>query len=632
DSMAFMRLMIFNLSHAWYGEVIRAKLIEAVGEENASKLEIHYPEGNPSILPETEIEFNKIDKAGKLRKAQGPFIKQSMGSNAWAISAEKSATGSPILCNDMHLQLSTPSIWYKIHLKSNNINSTGVSLPGIPLILVGHNDKIAWGATLAFTDAEDLFIETFDKENPFTKYKYKDKWKESEIILEEIEIKDKEPHIEKVIYTDHGVIVSDILSNKNERLALSSMALRPARSMIGFQLLNHAKDWDDFVNAMRHIEAPQLNVVYADAKNIGVWCTGKVPIRKKGNGMVPVDGSSGQFDWKGEVPFEEMPHAFNPKRGYIVTTNNKIVTDDYPHYLGSVWMNGYRAKRIEDYFDSLEKISVEDCIKMQLDFMCLPGIEFVQIYKDLDVFGSDPNPKVKAAYHKMIEWDGILSADSVGGCLYEVTRYFVTRAMLVPNLGEELTNTFMGVGLNPIILPSHEFYGHDTTSLLRNLNDPDSWWIKHAGGREQLLRRGFNTAFEWLMSNVSTNIEKWQWGSIHKVIFEHSMSIQPPMDKVFNRGNIPAGGDTDTPCQMAVMPDDPFNVKGGSWAPSVRFINDMGDLAKSISQFAPGQSGQIGSKHYDDRILDWMEGKYMNMNWTRGQIESSLEGKLILKP
>ncbi|MFV2015883.1 MAG: penicillin acylase family protein, partial [Candidatus Heimdallarchaeota archaeon] len=336
DSMAFMRLMIFQLSHAWYGEVIRAKLIEAVGEENAAKLEIHYPLDNPSVLPETEIEFNKIDKTGKLRKVQGPFIKQSMGSNSWVISADKSATGSPILCNDMHLQLSTPSIWYKMHLKSNNINSTGVSLPGVPLVLVGHNDKISWGITLAFTDAEDLFIETFDKENPFTRYRYKEKWKESEIILEEIEIKDRESHIEKVIFTDHGVIVSDILSNKNERLALSSMSLRPAKTLMGFKLLNYAKDWNDFVEAMRHIEAPQLNIVYADKKNIGYWLTGKIPIRKKGNGMVPVNGSTGQFDWKGEVPFEEMPHAFNPKRGYIVTTNNKVISDDFPHYLGSV--------------------------------------------------------------------------------------------------------------------------------------------------------------------------------------------------------------------------------------------------------------------------------------------------------
>ncbi|OLS22588.1 MAG: Penicillin acylase 2 precursor [Candidatus Heimdallarchaeota archaeon LC_2] len=632
DSMAFMRLMVFQLSHAWYGEIIRAKLIEAVGEENASKLEIHYPEDNPSILPDTDIEFNKIDKAGKLKKTQGPFLKQSMGSNSWVISADRSATGSPILCNDMHLQLSTPSVWYKIHLKSNNVNSTGVSLPGVPMILVGHNEKISWGATLAFTDSEDLFIETFDKENPFTKYKYRDKWKESEIILEQIDIKDKDPHIEKVIYTDHGVIISDILSEKNERLALSSMSLRPSKTLKGFTQLNYANNWDDFVEAMRNITAPQLNFVYADSKNIGYWCSGKVPIRKKGNGMVPVDGSSGQYDWKGEVPFEEMPHAFNPKSGLIVTTNNKVIPDDFPHYLGSVWMNGYRAKRIEDYFNSLEKISIEDCKKMQLDFMCLPGIEFVNIYKELDVFGLDPNPKVKAAYNKMIEWDGNLTADSIGGCLYEVTRYFVTRAMLIPNLGEELTNTFMGVGLHPIVLPSHEFFGHDTVVLLRNLNDPGSWWIKHAGGKEQLLRRGFNTAFEYLLDKLGSNINKWQWGAIHKAIFEHSMSIQAPMDKVFNRGNIPVGGDTDTTCQMAIMPDDPFNVKGGSWAPSVRIINDMGDLVKSESMYAPGQSGQIGSKHYDDLINMWDKGEYMTMNWTRGQIESKLEGKLILNP
>ncbi|MHA2254063.1 MAG: penicillin acylase family protein [Candidatus Kariarchaeaceae archaeon] len=629
DTMGIMRYMVWSMSHGWYAEIIRAKLIEAVGEEHASKLEIEYPNENPYTLPKN-IDFNKIDKDGNLIKLKGPFFNQNGGSNAWVISGKKSTTGNPILCNDMHLTLSLPSIWYQNHLKnrSERKSITGVSICGLPMVMVGHNDKITWGMTFAYTDAEDIFVEQFNKDNP-TQYRFKGEWKEAEIIREEIEVKDDLNHLEKVYITHHGPVISDVLEGQTERLSISSMGLKPVNSLKGWHLLNKANTWNDFVTAMKHIDAPQLNVVYADVDgNIGHWVTGKVPIRKKGSGMAPVIGWSGEYEWTGEIPFEEMPHSLNPERGFIVTCNNKIVNDEYPHYLGSIWMNGYRAKVIEDYFDSLDKISIDDCKKMQLDFTCLPGMEFIKHFEDIKI--QDPNPKVKEALEIMKSWDGQLTTDTVGGCLYEITRYLAVKHLLAPNLGEELTNTFMGQGFHPIILASHEFYGHDTVVLLRLLDEPDNWWVQHAGGKEKLLLHSFNRAFEYLMDNVGSNINNWTWGSVHYIDFPHSMSIKSPMDKVFNRGPFPAGGDTDTPCQMAIIPEDPFMVK--YWAPSVRFINDMGDFARSITIYAPGQSGQLGSRHYDDLINDWMSGEYFPQLWTKGQIEQHSEGTLTLKP
>ncbi len=379
DSLAFTRVMIWQLSHAWYSEIVRAQIAEKAGAEHASELDIRYPAGNPLTLP-TGIEFNRLDNEGILRKVGGPFLQHGKGSNAWAIAATRSATGKPVLCNDMHLQLSLPAIWYEVHLVAEDFNVIGVSLPGVPLVMVGHNAHIAWGMTLAFTDCEDLFIERFDPQDP-GRYQFMDGWREATIIPEPIKIKGQdEPHIENVVVTHHGPVISDVIGEPGERLAVCSMALQPCQAFQGWMDLDRAKGWDDFVRAMRLIEAPQLNVCYADVEgNIGYWVTGKVPIRARGDGSVPAPGWTGEYEWVDEVPFEAMPHALNPTSGYIVTCNHRIIGDDYPYFLGNAWMNGYRARRIVDYIESKSTLSLEDHRRLHVDFVCLPGVEFVDI-------------------------------------------------------------------------------------------------------------------------------------------------------------------------------------------------------------------------------------------------------------
>jgi penicillin amidase len=202
DSMAFSRVVTWQLSHAWYGEIIRAWLIEAVGEEHAAELEIHYPEQNPVTLP-AGIEFNRLNPDGTLRAARGPFLSRGMGSNAWAISGRRTTTGKPFLCNDMHLTLALPSLWHEVHLIAGEFNVTGASLPGLPTVLVGHNKRIAWGMTLAFTDCEDLFIERFDPQAPH-RYEFRGEWLDAEVIPESIRVKGgAKPHTEQVIVTHH---------------------------------------------------------------------------------------------------------------------------------------------------------------------------------------------------------------------------------------------------------------------------------------------------------------------------------------------------------------------------------------------------------------------------------------------
>jgi len=625
DTMAFTRVMVWQLSHAWYGEVIRAQLAEKVGDEHAAELEIQYPALNPLTLPKG-IEFNRLNNDELLSKVGGPYLSQGKGSNSWVICAERSASGSAVLCNDMHLQLSLPALWYEVHLVAPGMNVTGVSLPGVPMILVGHNEHIAWGMTLAFTDCEDLFIEKFDPGDPH-RYQFGDTWREAEVIPETIPVKGRaEPHIENVVVTHHGPVISDVIGVSEQRVAVNSMALRTGKAFQGWMELNQAANWDDFVAAMRLIEAPQLNVTYADTEgNIGYWVTGRVPIRAKGEGDVPAPGWTGEYEWTGEVPFKEMPHAFNPEQGFIVSCNHKIVPDDYPYFLGKVWMNGYRARRISDYIESKERLSMDDHRALHVDFTCLPGKEFAAQVESLKSTDAD----ALLALQLLKAWDGRLVTTSTGGAVYEVARLHLTRNILEPSTGKEMATRYMGQGFHPLLLPTHEFYGHDTVAVLRLLSSPEAWWLKQAGGRDAVVEKSLKEAIQWLRATLGPNPSGWQWGKLHRVSFAHALALQKPLDQVFNRGPFPIGGDTDTPCQTAFFAHDPYDNK--AWAPSFRQVVDMGDLSRSVAIFPPGQSGILGSPHYDDLIQPWLNGEYHPLLWTRQQVESQVEGKLVLE-
>jgi penicillin G amidase len=621
DSMAFSRLMFWQLSHAWYSEIVRSQLISKVGPEHAAEWEINYPPANPTILPQG-IEFNRLDPDGSLKGAR---LQRGQGSNCWAISGDRSITGRPYLCNDMHLVLTLPTIWYEAHINGGPLNISGVTMPGIPFALVGHNDRISWGITLAFTDCEDLFIEKFDPDHP-TRYQAPDGWREAEIIHETIKVKGAADHVEPVQYTRHGPVISDVVGYPEQKVAVCSMALRPTHGLHAWNLLNRASNWTEFSEAMHLVNATQLNVGYADVDgNIGYYVTGAHPIRGKGDGRVPAPGWDAEYDWQGGVPFEDIPHALNPEKGYVVTCNNKIIPDDFPYDLGSVWMNGYRARRLSEMIEEKDKVGPDDFNRMHMDVFCFPAVDFIKRLENV----SSTDPQIERMLSRLRHWDLRLSTDSVAGSIYEVIRYSLVRNLMEPVLGVEMTNHLLGIAFNPVLLNDHEFFGYDTVSLLRMLDDPESWWIQQAGGREALIRTSLHQAADYLSKKLGANEEDWQWGKLHRLTFAHALGAQKPLDKVFNRGPYPIGGDTDTPLQTAMSPESPYDNK--LWSPSVRFIMDMSDLSKCQVVTPVGQSGQLGSPHYDDFIDLYMTGKYHPMLWTREQVEANLEGKLTLE-
>ncbi len=621
ESIAFLRLLLWELSFGWFGEITRARIREKAADGEADAAQLRYPQGNPCTLPEGGAPRT----AQKwLQEAGNPFVKRGMGSNAWAVSGERTVTGKPFVCNDMHMPMMAPTIWYENHLVGGEYEASGISVPGVPLIIGGHNQSIAWGLTVAYTDSEDLFIEKFDPYCP-RNYLCGNEWRQAELINETIQVKGrKTPHVEQVRVTRHGPVISNVIDTGSEQMALQSMALQPGSTLDALLQLNMAQNWNEFREAIREVRVAQLNTVYGDVKgNIGYWTTGAVPIRAQGDGLTPVPGWSGTHEWEGEVPFEDMPHILNPQSGSIISANNRIVPDDYPYYLGSIWENGYRARRLAEAIERKQILTPKDFSEMQMDVTCIPGLEFVQ---KLDGFES-ANPDVQLALDQLRNWDGQLTATTSGGTLYEVITNVLMEDILRSRLGEELALQALGLGFDPLFYPVSEYLGHTTSRLLRLLDEPDSWWF--AGGRDAMLEQSICKAVEWLRNRLGPDAQDWEWGKIHQLHYKHSLSEVEILAPVFNRGPYPVGGDSDTPLQMAFSPARPYDSEIS--APSMRLIMDVGDWSKSLALTPMGQSGQIGSPHYDDQIQMYLEGKCHPMLWTRQQVEEELEAKLVLE-
>ena len=632
DILAWGRVMTWTLSHGWSGTLTRQAIIDKVGQEMAEELSILYPEDNPVEIS-GGINVNSLQIDEKFKSATGPFLGKDMegggrGSNAWAVSSEKSNTGRPVLCNDTHLVLNTPGIWYLNHLHSaEGFHCMGSTIPGLPGILLGHNENIAWGITLAFTDVEDIFVEKIDVTNP-EKYEYLGESHDFEIFEEVIKVKGTDDHVEKIQYTVHGPLIGSVTEHSGQAISLCSKSLTPNTILEGFLNINVANNWDDFTEGVEKIQAPQLNFTYSDVQgNIGLYISGRVPIRKNGYGNLPVPGWSGDFDWESEIPHAEMPHVLNPECGYIISCNNKITNDDYPHYLGNSFMNGYRANRIKQLFDKTEKLDIQVYKDLHLDFESLPG---KRLKEGLIKGFRTAKPKAQKLIDILSNWDCVLDKESIGGTVYEVFLYTLLRNMVEPHLDQKLTDQYLGLGEHPLLLPVSELLGNSTEAIFTIFQNPNSKWIPSGKAALHLIEKSLVESCIWLEENMGYESSEWNWGKIHKIEFQHSLAVKKPLDRVFNVGPFQIGGDTDTVHQSAFNPSAPYHAT--SWSPSNRFIMDVGNWDACIGISPPGQSGVLGSSHYDDMVPLWRTGEYIPMPWSREKVEEATENKLVLKP
>jgi len=632
DSLGWGRVMSWTLSHGWSGAITRQKIIDKVGVQKAMELSIVYPNENPVELP-NGLEMENLTPDEMIESMTGPFLGKDMegggrGSNAWAVSPKFSDTGRPILANDTHLVLSNPNVWYLNHLKSEEgLHVTGASLPGVLGVMIGHNQNIGWGITIAYTDVEDIFIEKIDPADS-NRYFYKDGKRTFQNIEEKIYIKKKSnPYIENVKYSVHGPIISGVLDKKSRCLSLCSKALNTSKISDGILKMNMALDYHGFSKAVDLINATQLNIIYADIQgNIALFITGEVPIRKRGDGELPVDGSKGDYDWDGIIPIDQMPKLLNPKKGYIISCNNKIIDDNYPYFLGNSFMNGFRANRINQMFSSSSKISIEMSKKLHMDTFSIPAEKFVNgMIKGFRT----AKPNAQVIIDKLLNWDFNLDKDSQVATIYQVLMYTLIRKLVEYDLGKELTNEFMGEGKHPLLLPTSELLGHTIEALFQILQNPQSLWLKSDKDVIDLLEDSMIDTYNWLKNNFEEESDS-AWGNLHQATFRHGMAIKKPLDKILNIGPFPVGGDTDTVFQTAYNPSSPYHAT--EWSPAVRLIMDIGKWDDSLVISPPGQIGVLGSEHFSDLAPIWLKGDYIPMLWTYDKIKLFSKNELKLSP
>ena len=649
DSLAFARLQLWALSYGYAGELARAQLTQAVGETAAAELEPQYPDDNPTVLTHN-IEFNGLKIETLLDAARDPIIGRDMdgggrGSNGWVIGPERSATGMPILCNDMHLPVTTPSIWYQIHLSSGDgFHVCGVSQPGMPYVLVGHNEHIAWGATLAFADVEDLFLERLEVDaagKETGRYAVGDEWHPLTTREEQIDVKGAPPHIESVRVGRHGPLIGRLLrSDTRSRfqempayasdsigIALQSSALKAEHTLSGFVALNEATDWTSFTAAVARVECPPLNLIYADTSgNIGFYMSGKVPIRQQGTGQLPVPGWDNNHEWVGYVPFAEMPHALNPASGYLVTCNHRVVDDRYPHFISNLWVNGYRARRLVEQIEAASLLTLSDCARMQLDFQCEPGRAIAEALTNYELV----DPAAREMQSLLHNWDGWLGTSSVAGTIYQFFLQESAHIILAPHLGPVLLNELLGTGLHETLAPITEYYGYWPDTLLQMLQNDDSFWLPGRLAKEALVERALLACRSSLVERFGADPAGWQWGKLHQVTFNHLLARRAPFDKVFSVGPFPVGGDTDTVTQTAIRPGEPY--ANNAFSVANRHIYDLGNLDNSVGMIAPGQSGHLASPHFDDLAPYWLSGEHHPFPWSFEAVEKGAVSRLRLIP
>ncbi len=622
DSLVWGKLEALQLSGNFREELLRARLLLRLSPQEVSDL---YPTGSPGPvtlagdLTGLGDRFATLlnDVAGALPPPLGP----DTASDEWVIAGEKTTTGHPILANDPHLALQAPVTWYLARIETPDLTLSGATVPGVPFHVLGHNGTIAWGVTSTGSDTEDLFVERLD---PISRDRYltPDGPRPFEIRDELIHRRGAPDLTVTVRATRHGPVLPDDSPLADTRgpagqvLALAFTGLSGAdTSAEALYRINRARNWDDFVRALRFHQTPQLNFVYADTNGTtGFYAPGLVPVRSHGNGLVPVAGWSGSYDWTGTIPFEALPHAVNPPSGHLVNANNAPVAADYPWFLAARWPAPYRAQRINGLLSHNELQSVASSVAMQSDILSLPtGLL-------LPLMLPHPGPGTAAfsrpaqtALALLWHWKGVVSRQAPEPLIFSWWLREFNRSLFAAQLGP--------------LFP--EYWDLHPDVVAHILNEAPSWCDRRndPGTRTcaDLLRASLESAIRILASRYGSDPSRWHWGDEHQALFEHPLLSHIPILGSFFAIAIPASGDDFTLNRGGTQianESTPFADRHG---PSLRAVYDLGALDQSQFMIATGQSGNPLSPHYRDLVESWRDGTMITLGAvTQGAHTSTL--------
>ena len=615
----------------WDTEISRSQLINAVGLEKARWLRPTDP--RRAFAPVRGLDLSGIDKrieagceaATKPLRFYPPGVKppdDNMGwlrphdwtaSNNWAVDGTKSASGKPLLANDPHRALGLPSLRYLVHLHAPGWNVIGAGEPALPGVALGHNERIAWGFTTIGTDQSDLYVEETNPADP-TEYKVGDRWVKMEIIKEQVRVKGEPKPVEvELRFTRHGPVVFQDLERRRA-YALRWVGSEPGgAAYLASLAVDRARNWREFLDAMQRWKLPGLNIVYADVDgNIGWFAGGLTPVRRGWDGLLPVPGAGGKSEWRGYLAVEDQPQSFNPPARFVATANHNIIPPGYKHEISYEFTASYRIDLLRKYLSADKKFTLDDFERMQHDVTSLPGRLLVRLIRTLDI--SDPDLKPYAEL--LAGWDGVLSADARAGPLYAIWLNELFETLYRKHMPKELLKSVRNAGgievlMNALVRPDENWFGPEP-----------------AKARDALLRTTFAAAVAKTKERLGADPAQWTWGALHTATFRHPLAtLGPAYERAFNRGPVPRPGDAMT--LNNTRHDEKYQQVHGA---TYRQVFDLADWDRGRATSAPGQSGQLGSPHYDDLLPLWARGEYFPLAYSRAKVEEVTRHRLLLKP
>jgi len=642
-SLIIIKMMAWELNMSWWTDLTFSELIQKLGEKKALEILPDYPENAPTIIADNFKYLSAINSSlVETDKAFRNFIGWTgthIGSNNWVVNANKSTSGKPIIANDPHLAFSAPGKWFAATVNSKEgWETSGVTLPGVPGIVIGKGENISWVLTNVMNDDADFYIEKLDSSD--SKYSVDGQWRDLRIIKDTIKVKNGKDRVIEIKETHRGPIISDIhtfnfIYNTAESefppISMKWLGNEFSDEMLGFYKINKAKNWNQFREGVKYFGIPGQNFVYADTTgNIGYIMGARIPLRKKNNPTLVFDGTNTENDWQGYVPVEEIPVVLNPKENFIASANNKILKD-FKYHISNLWEPSSRIDRIYELLNSKEKHSAEDFKKYQMDitspYAKLITSHIVKAFEGIKI--NDNN--LKTAIELLSEWDFNLNKQSQTPSIYVVTLKYLLHNIYYDELGDDLFNRFVFLANVPF------------RSLLRVLDKPESLIFDDIStakteSKNEIIRKSLADALTFLEENLGKDLTNWQWGRLHTVTFKHAFSGNfSLLDKYINIGPYEIGGDgttinnTEYPFSESIDKYPMFshsefeNILG----PSMRYIYDFAKPDQYYLILTTGQSGNVMSDNYRDQTPYWLQGKYMLIKTDESSIRKNKNLLLI---
>jgi penicillin amidase len=629
DSLSWVKMMAWDLGGNWRSELLRLRLSKTLPNARLNELLPPYPGDTYPELPDLRQLY------GSRKSGSEPDISQSeksgsdpdSGSNNWVVSGARSATGKPLLANDPHLALTAPSVWYFAQLSAPGIEMIGATLPGVPAVVLGHNTHIAWGATNTGPDVQDLYLERLDGAGDYLTPEGPRPFK---VIDEVIKVKGAADVRLQVRVTRHGPVISDV-----SRAALAAV---PRGHVLAFQWtvlreddltlqsalkIGQARDWPGFLAALRDYHSPQQNLVYADtAGNIGFVAPGRVPVRKPANdlmGMAPAPGWLAKYDWAGFIPFAELPHAYNPQSGQVVTANQRITPPGYAHLISSDWQPPYRAQRIAELLRALPTHSIGSFARIQGDVVSPPVRELLPRLAAVQP-ASDEG---RRALQLLAGWDASMSAERAEPLILWAWWREFSRAIYGDELGEALRGNWLARA--PFL-----------TAVLTDRDGQARWCddvrTPVAESCDAVLAAALDAALADLRERYGSDMTAWRWGTAHAAHHAHRPFGRVRWLASWFDIRVPSPGDAYTVNVGRNRMQDEARPFANTHAASLRAIYDLSDLDNSLYIHSGGQSGNIFSPHYKSFSEAWSRVEYIPMVADRKKIEAAGVKRLLLTP